>query len=199
MKNKALKITVMLLIGVAFGIKAQSFKKGQKDINLGIGLGNTFISSGTESTIPPISASLEFGITDAISLGGYLSYSKASWTYGPYSSYYNGDYYTYTDKNSWSFYIIGVRGAYHFAEFVKNDKVDLYAGIMLGDNIAKNTYTTTDPHRDPYYTHVSTQSYGGIIFSAFGGCRYRFNDRFGVFGELGFGVAVLNLGLNIKI
>ena len=85
-------------------------------------------------------------------------------------------------------------------DFVEgNDKVDLYAGIMLGDNIAKNTYTTTDPHRDPYYTHVSTQSYGGIIFSAFGGCRYRFNDRFGVFGELGFGVAVLNLGLNIKI
>lgn len=195
MKNKILKITFLFLITMAFGIKAQSFQQGQKDINLGLGLGNTFVGSGYTSTFPPISVAIEYGVTDAISVGGFLAFTGAKSTYN-YQDWYNGNYYNYTDTYSWTYYIIGVRGAYHFAQFISNDKVDLYAGLMLGDEMVTNTYSTTDPNS----SHVvnSSQSAGGFIWSGFVGGRYRFNDHIGIFGELGYGISNLNIGLNLK-
>ena len=42
------------------GATAQSFEQGQKDINIGLGLGNTFINrSNAQSITPPISASFD--------------------------------------------------------------------------------------------------------------------------------------------
>ena len=131
---------------------------------------------------------MEFGVTDAISVGGYVAYTGTTWTYA---------YGSYTDKRTWSYYIVGVRGAFHFAQFIKNDKVDLYAGLMLGDVIAKDTYTTTNP-TPGYNSTTSTQSSGGFIFSPSVGCRYRFTDNVGIFGELGYGIATFNIGVNFK-
>ena len=91
---------------------------------------------------------------------------------------------------------MGLRGAYHFNEFVKIDKLDLYAGLMLGYNIASETFSSTDPSRTNIAYYGS--SYGGFAYSFFGGARYRFTDNIGVFGELGYGISILNIGLNIK-
>ncbi|HXB42368.1 MAG TPA: hypothetical protein VNZ49_17650 [Bacteroidia bacterium] len=204
MKSKIVRLTFLIFVVFVGKMNAQSFQKQQVDLNIGFGLGNTFVGSGTASMFPPISASLEYGITDAISIGGYLGYAGATWRYigrdwcpagnGNGNAY--GNYYDYTDTYSWSFYIIGLRGAYHFEKFVKNDKVDLYAGLMLGDDIAKYKYSTTDPCTN--HVAYSSPSYGGFIWSGFAGCRYRFTDKVGIFGELGYGVAYLNLGLNLK-
>ncbi len=202
MKKKLLQITIALFAGGVFTVNAQSFVKGQKDLNIGIGLGGgygstvsgTLYAGETQSSTPPISASLDFGITDAISLGGYVGYTGTKWTYTG-TDFYNGAYVNYTNTESWTYYIIGVRGAYHFSKFISNEKVDLYAGIMLGDAIATNTFTTTDPN--PSYVHT-TSTGGGGVFSGFAGCRYRFSDHVGAFGEIGYGISYLNLGLNLK-
>lgn len=89
---------------LAFGSYAQ-FKKGDKLINAGIGLRALWI---------PIGASVEYGITDQISVGGMAAF--ASWSGWGTSTYF------------------GVRGAYHVNDLLKlnNDKVDLYAGGGLG-------------------------------------------------------------------
>ena len=143
MKNKILKITFLLLITGAYTMQAQSFAKGQKDINIGLGLGGGYGSNTTvlyagetQSSTPPISAALEFGVTDAISIGGYVAYTGTKWTYTGTDYDIHGNPFTYSNTDSWKFYIIGVRGAYHFAQFISNDKVDLYAGVMLGDVIS---------------------------------------------------------------
>ena len=199
---QAMKKLVLILLLLPFlAVKAQSFAKKQIDLNIGLGLGNTFIASGTTSTFPPVSASLDIGITDAISIGGIIGYAGATWRFTG-SDYCNngngnGGYYTYVDEYKWRYYIFGIRGAYHFAEFIKNDKIDLYLGAMLGENYARYTWTTTDvcPKTASSYGQTS----GGFIFAGYAGCRYRFTDKIGAFAELGYGLSILNLGLNIKL
>jgi len=196
-----LLLAFILLTAFANG---QSFKNGQVDLNLGIGLGNTFIGSGYSTTVPALSLAVDYGITDAISIGGYLGYTKAKWEYSGTGFCNNGNgvgnfLYAFTDTYTWSYTIIGVRGAYHFTSLVKNDNLDLYAGLMLGDNIASSTFSSvTTPFCDKHDVVFSGQSYGGFILSGFLGARYRFNDHVGIFGELGYGIAVLNIGLNYK-
>ena len=95
------------------GANAQNtFNKGDKVVNAGIGLGNTF---GGYSSMIPISASFEMGIKDK------LFDDKSSLGVGAYM----GVGFT----NGWTFLFPGVRGALHY-QFV--DKLDTYAGLMVG-------------------------------------------------------------------
>jgi energy-converting hydrogenase Eha subunit B len=196
-------IALFFLVFVGTHVNAQSFQKGQVDLNLGLGIGNTVIGPGSSGVLPPVSASLEFGITNDISIGGYLGFTKASYLYygndwcgnGPGNGH--GNYYNYTDTYTWTYLIAGVRGAYHFGRFIKIDKLDVYAGLMLGNDFASSNYSTNSVCPD-HVRYNYNNTYGGFVFALYGGARYRFTNHFGVFGELGYGVTYLNVGLNFK-
>src|SRR4030042_3278769 len=85
---------IFALLVVAFLTLAQlsaqdpSFEKGDKVLNIGIGLGSTLYSgSYYKSAVPPVSASLEFGVVDnilekgAIGVGPYFGYSSYKYEY----------------------------------------------------------------------------------------------------------------------
>lgn len=195
------KITLTLLAAVALtlGTSAQSFQKGQLDLNLGLGIGNRYFAgtTGWSNVIPPMGASLEYGVTDKISVGGYLGYTGAKWSFT--GTEFTGTGFTtssYTDTYSWRLYILGVRGAYHFTDLIQNDKVDLYGGVMVGTAIAQSKYSTTS--KVTGHTGVESSSAGGFSYNLFLGCRYRFTDHIGVFGEVGYGISYLTAGLNYK-
>jgi len=193
------KFFLIVLLPAVMGLNAQSFEKGQMDLNIGLGFGTPF-AGGHYRAFPPLSASLEVGVTDAISIGGYLGYTSATWRSTGTDWCKNGPNwvsYQYQDDYRWSFYIFGVRGAYHFAEFVKNDKVDLYLGAMLGYNYATYTYKTNEPCRNNVV--YGGPSYGGVAWSLYVGCRYRFTEKVGAFAELGYGISYLSLGVNFKL
>lgn len=196
------KITLAALCAILFSLSAsaQSYKKGQLDLNLGLGLGDNLVEGPGITIVPPISASLEYGITDDISLGGYMGFA------GSVSRYYgsewcnngngNGVNYNYTDSYTWTYFLIGARGAYHFGRFIKVDKLDVYAGLLLGNDFAHESYSTTSPCSD--HVRYNDVPYGGFFWSIYGGARYHFTNRFGVFGELGYGVSYLNAGVTFK-
>lgn len=203
MKKKLLAVVTAICFLNAATV-AQSFQKNQLDINFGVGIGNSFIQPGAKRTIPAISTSVEYGITDAISVGAYLGYAGATYEYRgtswcpPRNGNGNafGNYFDYTDTYKWRFSIVGARGAYHFAKFIPNDKLDVYAGLLIGANFAKYTYTTNDPCDSR--TSSMANNYGGFTWAGFAGARYRFVDNFGVFAELGYGISYLTLGVNIS-
>ena len=198
MKNIIRIMALAFILGPVSEIAAQSFQKGQVDLNLGVGLGNSIIGPGSTNVLPPVSASLEFGISRDISLGAYLGFTGASYSYSGWEDcghgMGNGGY--YIDTYKWSYFIAGVRGAFHFARFIHNDKLDVYAGLMLGNDFAHSSYSTTSPCPD--HQQFYGQTYGGGVFSVFGGARYRFTNSFGVFGELGYGISYLTVGVNFK-
>ena len=92
--------------------------------------------------------------------------------------------------------ILGIRGAYHFGRFINIEKLDVYAGLMLGNDFAKDSYSTNS--QCPYHQEYMSRSYGGGVASLFVGARYRFTNHVGIFGELGYGISMLNIGLNLK-
>jgi hypothetical protein len=167
-----------------------TFKKGDKVINASIGLGSVLYSGiGYSTQIPPISASLEIGVKDdfltdklSVGLGGYLGFSKYKWDY---SSTYYGYNWGYTYSNL----IIGGRVAAHYPFL---DKLDTYGGIMIGFDIVTDKEYGTN-------SGFTANSHGsGLVWSSFLGARYYFNDKIAAMGEIGYGIAWLNLGLSYK-
>jgi hypothetical protein len=161
-----------------------TFVKGDKALNIGIGLGST-LYSGTyyKSQIPPISASLEFGVVDnviekgVVGVGPYIGYSS-------YKYEYSGWGWKYTNI------IIGARGNFHYPLV---NKLDTYTGLLLGYNVASSKeFGDVIPGWDYSY------SAGGIAWSWFIGGRYYFKETFAVMAELGYGIAYLNLGIALK-
>lgn len=185
MKIKTLTLTALLAFGFLM-LNAQVVSKGDKIINLGVGLGTALYSgTGYTGSVPPVSGSLEvvvkddlFGGPGALGLGGYVGYSAYKWEYMGWGYKYSN-------------IIVGGRGYVHYNLV---DKLDTYGGLMLGYNIA-----TSKEFGNSIPGYDYNNSVGGIIWSGFIGGRYFFNDKFAGMVELGSGIAYLNLGIALKL
>jgi hypothetical protein len=180
----AMLVTVLTSMNT---VKAQAYEKGAKQINLGVGFGSP-IGSGlgtATSSIPPISASFEYGVTDNISAGGYVGYTGS--TYTTTFPFGGGDF-----KSSYTYTIVGVRGSYHFAT---SKVLDPYAGVMLGYNIASVSVEYPASWNLPKIPPIAAS---GVAYSVHLGARYMFTDNIGAFAELGYGIAYINVGLALK-
>jgi len=189
---KKLFITLAVIFAYVSASTAQDdvFQKGDVVIHAGVGLGSYLGGTGYKSTLPPIIISGEYGLTDAlikktgkgyVGVGGYLAYSANKYEIGTYDN----------DKYGWkySYIIVGARGAFHY-QFIP--KLDTYAGVMLGYNIASSSY-----YGYSGYTGTASSA-GGFAYSGFAGARYYFSDKLAVFAEVGYGIAALELGIALK-
>ena len=183
--------SLLTIVVVAFGllsVNAQEVAKGDKILNLGVGFGTALYNgSGYNSSVSPISGSLEVVLKDdlfsgrgALGVGGYLGYAAYKWKYSGY------DY-------GWKYsnIIIGPRGYLHYNLL---DKLDTYAGLMLGYDIVSSSSYGSYTYGGNYSASAS-----GVIFSGFIGARYFFNDNLAGMLELGSGITYLNLGVALKL
>jgi hypothetical protein len=178
-----LNIKTALLAAVAavciMNANAQVYEQGAKQLNLGIGLGSTLSGSGLKSALPPLGVSFEYGLKEKISVGGYLGYASATQE-------------TFGWKWTYNYVIVGARGSYHFAG---SDKLDPYVGLLVGYNVASVKAEKPSGYTGP---DLPAASAGGVIIGGHLGARYMFTDKIGAFGELGYGIAYLQLGLTTK-
>ena len=180
------KITSILLVSFLFIslLTAQDmhFAKGDKVVNLGIGLASRLYSGlYYTGSVPPVSISFEKGIKDnvlekgVIGIGGYLGYSAYKWEYSGYGWKYSN-------------IILGARGSLHYPLV---DKLDTYAGLLIGYNISTSKEIGTVVGSSP--TH------GGVVWSGYIGGRYYFTEKIAGLIELGSGISYLTLGIGIKL
>ncbi|MBN2484956.1 MAG: hypothetical protein JXB34_03180 [Bacteroidales bacterium] len=191
MKKTALFLILSFIaISMAFS-QESTFNKGDKVVNLGIGLG-AIGYGGTywSTTFPPISVSGEMGFMDGvldkgvIGIGGIIGYSAYKWEY-TYPGY---------DNYGWKYtnFILGARGSFHYPLV---DKLDTYTGLALGARIQTETEFGTLGTG-----YVGSNAAGsGPFFSWFAGARYYFNDKFAGMAEIGYGISYLTLGLSVKL
>lgn len=176
MKNLILVFT--LLMGLSQTTFAQH-AQGDFNLNLGIGLLPTF--GNGDAVLPPLGASGEYGIKDDISIGGYLAYSTYKENFGSLG------------KFKYSYIIIGPRASYHLGNLLNlPDEWDPYAGAFLG-------YTIGSTKWDGAGTIPTSNSVGGLGWSGHIGTRYQLNDNLRLFGELGYGISVLQVGVSFKM
>jgi hypothetical protein len=160
------------------------FVKGDKVLNIGIGLGTTlYTGSYYKMQVPPVSASLELGILDevidkgSVGVGPYVGFASYKWEYMDWG-------WKYTNI------ILGARGNFHYP-FI--EKLDTYTGLLLGFNVVSSSEFGTSI---PGFDYSATSS--GLAWSWFIGARYYFTDNIAGMIELGYGIAYLNLGVALK-
>ena len=169
MAKKILLVSGLFLTILSAAHAQDIFRKGTQFVNAGIGIGSYI----------PVEVSYERSILDglikgrngAIGVGAYLGYygnTESDWRY--------------------SHYVIGARGAFHY-QFIP--KLDTYGGLMIGYNIASVKWVGEGES-------VGAASGSALGYSLFVGGRYFFKPNFGVYGELGYGVAYLSAGVTFK-
>lgn len=183
----AMKKFLLPLIAIALfimqGYSQDIFIKGDRVLNLSVGLGSgLYRGSAYSSVTPAIAASYEVAVKDelfdansSLGVGGYLGYTGAKQNF-------SGGNYKYSDI------ILGARGAVHY-QFI--DNLDTYAGLMLGYDIvnSKTTGTSID---------VSASA-SGFVLDIFVGGRYYFSDNIAGLVEIGSGISYFNIGVAIKL
>jgi opacity protein-like surface antigen len=186
-------ITIVAILFSSIKVNAQFFEKDYNFLQVGYGIGLGYgkvlnAYKGNEgysfSGFGPLAASYERAITDNIGLGlqmGYSSYG-GKWL----ESGYNYNY-------RYSAFSLMARGAYHFD--VRNRNFDPYGGIGIGFSKFSVNYTSNSPGFNSNNSNISIGS--PLTYQIFLGARYMFNDNFGVYGEAGYGLSALNVGLTV--
>lgn len=182
MKKIILTAFVLFILVGLNNIQAQGYQAGSKTLNLGVGFGMAGIEG--EATLPPISAGLQFGLTDKISVGGIVGYSGSSYKFGFFGSNYEWKY---------SYIIIGARGEYHLLE--PNNKLDAYGGVTVGYQLL----SVTEPSNLPKFGNAYSAKGSAILFGFHVGGRYALSNSFGVFGELGYGMGYVTVGAFLRL
>ena len=168
------------------------FSKGDQFASVSYGLGSIGVnwtdlyssySNYSSFTFGPVGVYYEKAITDKIGIGkigigGSINYLRNSTSY---------DFLSLSNTVSISQLAVALRGAYHFE--LENKKIDPYAGVGLvfSHFSYKSSYSNAD---FSFGSPLSTQ--------AFVGSRYYFTDNIAAFGELGYGLAYLNIGATYK-
>ncbi len=184
---KKLILVTVAIFAVAVVYAQTPFKKGDKVINAGLGFG----TYGAGSALP-LSVSFEYGFKDnlfdeksSLSFGGYAGYYSYQSSFGSFSGKDWGWKYTNI--------LIGGRAAVHYDLF-EVKKLDTYAGLMLGYNIASSSY-----YGESGNNLAVSSSVGGFVYSSFIGARYYFTEKIAAFAEIGYGVSAIELGVSFKL
>jgi hypothetical protein len=189
---KAILLTSVLNF-VSSAMIAQAFQQGTQVLSAGLGIGSSLSAYSSNSQTPALSANYEIGLWEAgtsgvISLGGYVGFKRYGYRFRSQD---------YTIKSNWNYSIIGLRSAYHYTD-LGSDQFDVYGGLMLSYNMVKYKWKeewSSDPSLNDSYSNSLS---GSVGFTAFVGGRYFFNEKLGVYAELGYGVSYLNAGVSFR-
>lgn len=190
--KKVVIIAAALIMGTGM-LVAQSFKKGNHGINAGFGIGNPGSFGAGYAFRPSINASYELGIvevpmgselTGVVGVGGYLGWAPIKWS----NSAWTDDSWYYTGNRI----MLAARGTYHF---IFHDKLDPYAGVLVGVNIETWKWHGDSQYPDDYAWDNSVGASGGV----FVGARWFFTDQIAAYAELGYLISVVNFGVTFKI
>lgn len=186
MKITSLCFCFCLLLGTtsAFAqMTREAYAPGDKTFQLGVGLGNTsprYYSYDYYGFGIPLSAALEFGISDYFSVG-------------PYAAYVSSGYRSLGDRYRRSIFSVGAKGSFHYLRLINEPlelgidetRLDLYLSVYLGAGI----YSYSDN-----ISNSSILDFGTVI-----GGRYMFNEQLGGYTELGYGaLAVWTIGVSYR-
>jgi hypothetical protein len=190
MKKFIIGCCLFCFIAVHASAQIPTFLKDDNVVGVGVGFGGNIYVGKYYTNNPSISVHYERCILDNlfdeksfIGVGGVVGYTSSTYKY-PYGSSYWGWKY--------SSIIIGARAALHYA-FV--DKLDTYAGVILGFNIVSKKEIGTHTDESKNITPSSPTSY------LLAGARYYLTDNFAVFAEVcpGWNVfSIINLGVSLK-
>jgi len=197
MKHLLLVAAQVLWAGSSFAqrqvspLNQPAWDKGYKVLNTGVSLGYSGYSFPGRRVgfSVPVQVSLDFGLSDVLSVGGVASFS----TYDNETSL--GNFNT-------SMVVLGGRGVFHITESLNDiidgkgldaTRLDLYIGLMGGveiRSVVEDNAFITAPDDDGVRA----------VWGPFFGARYLFTERVGLFAEGGktaLGLATVGVSFSL--
>jgi hypothetical protein len=182
-------VLFLLLCSIVVGVagatppKVTAYEPQKWVLSASLGFGDAgYYGTGAS---PMIGVAAEYGVNDKISIGATAGHSSSTYDYG---NFLGTDY-----KWTYGYTIIAARGSYHFGDQLKIANLDAYGGVSLG----YNSVSVTSPANAfglGYSAGASTVRAG-----LYAGGRYWFSPRFAGFGEVGFGLGNLVLGVSTRL
>jgi hypothetical protein len=167
---------VVTLSFTAHPMAAQGFGVGYTDIGPTIGLG------GLGDASLSIGGRFEWAWMDLPELGnGVLGIQVGAEHYSWSTGTAFGGY-------KWSYTPVGVTANYHFN--LDNDQIDPFLGLGLGYAIISCDYPGTG---------IDLCSNSELYFIGRAGIRYFFHDSWSLYGDVGEGAAVFNVGVMYRL
>ena len=164
------------------------FKKGQVDIQAGIGLAPTFLADGGKQLVPPMSISADMMVSDNFSVGVFSGYTKAQTKEFLVADGINAQW-----QNSMM--EVGIRAAIHYT---KMQDWDVYGGFALTYN--HSTITAMQAELDKIAHHLGVEPTSSIVFpTAVMGARWAFSPKWTAFGEISYGVSIIKAGVGYRL
>ena len=191
MKKFKIAFISILLSAIFTNTNAQTFSKGTTLVNAGLGLG-WYNYDYAATSFPAISLSMEKGVYEIPDIGIISAGAIFEWknAYYNYSSFYLTQ--SYTQKWNWNDYVFGARAALHITA-IHVDKLDVYGGLAIGIRIE------TSHIKDNSINLESSSSTTTPLFALYGGARYNLTEKIAAFGEMGYGLGYLTLGVSYKL
>jgi hypothetical protein len=170
--SKKLFVFVAVAVALSFMLTATSlaqYKEGKSYLGPRVGLG---VNGSSFS----VGAGYEYGVTEDISVGALIDYYSWDWGYGI----------------KYKYIVFGAQGNYHFGKLLKWDsKLDPFAGLILGyESISWSGNT-------PYAGWAANDS--RLVLGGQAGIRYFVSPTVALYGQAGFGITYLKVGVDFVI
>lgn len=193
---KKIFLFLAVSISLATGLSAQAFlKKGSVDFAAGVGLVPAYVADGAQVNVLPLNVRLGLRVSENFSMSAFAAYSASekNRVVRPDES---------VDHVSNEQVVLGVRSAVHA---LRGEKFDIYGGLMLGYNMPTTEITniegpkTGNPLPNGLTPSFSREATNSLVYSGFVGAAYRPGSNMAVFTEIGYGISLLNVGLQWKL
>lgn len=169
---------------------AQSSQAGDLTIQAGIGLLPTYFKDASNVKVMPVQAAISYKLLDILSIGAFAGYSD-----------YESNVQEMHDGSTFQTRTESILGGARIAAHAKGmNKVDIYGGFQVG--YSKPTVTTQ--------VLTASEASGGnigprakvrneFVYSGFLGATTYLTKNVGLYGEIGFGISLVNVGATLKI
>lgn len=187
-------LSLFLLVAISTTSFAQAgsdigFKKGDIEVSAAVGLMNTFVDKNTTAPLPPLSLNVSYRLKETLSIGTYMGYSRTVYNGGTIND--NDD--PVVPELTNNYFQLGLRFGGHFTQ----GRVDFYGGAMVGYNFSINESDNLET--GGRLEGIVVDDYADIvIFSGHIGAKYLFSEHLGIFGEVGYGVSLINVGVTTR-
>ena len=196
---KGLSLTLMLLcVLLTTGLltaQSQSYHQGRFSLSAGVGLLPAYMKDKSVNNSIPVNFRAGFRISKMFSMNAFAGFASATTE----TRSFGDGFATYLVNKSMA---IGIRGQMN--KEVSN-RMNIYGGVMLGYHFANiNEYLAGS--QLPYERNLDAPTpydpnapEGKLLYAAYVGTSYFFTKSIGIFGELGYGISLLNMGFTFKI
>ena len=164
------------------------FKQGQADIRASAGLLPTYAKANARTAVLPVSACLDWMLSNQLSLGFSAGYSRYGMSKVSAGKEFIRDYTNQTFQFAGRF----------AAHFTRTDNLDIYGGIELGAEHIR-IQSESGPFGDFEHLYGIRPQRSHLRYGACLGLRYAVTPKTTIFGEVGTGIALAQVGVGKRL